>query len=75
MILAREEVDPKSTSPWSNCFVHVVHDANVYVAAHESERLVPLIVQFIGLDPATVTHMVHPTRSPWLVRGAGAGRP
>jgi NitT/TauT family transport system substrate-binding protein len=46
-------------------FVRVIHDANAYVASHENEAS-PLIVQFVGLEQTTVSHMQHPGRSLYL---------
>ena len=49
-------------------FAQVVHDANVYVGAHESETI-PLIAAFVGVDPATLTKIRRPARSPYLDAG------
>jgi NitT/TauT family transport system substrate-binding protein len=49
-------------------FERVVHDANVYVAAHESETI-PLIAAYTGIDPATLARMRHPERPAYLNAG------
>jgi len=46
-------------------FNRVVHDANAYLAGHESEG-VPLIAQFVGVDPATLPTIHHPDRPLYL---------
>jgi NitT/TauT family transport system substrate-binding protein len=46
-------------------FSRAVHDVNLYVSAHESEAE-PLIVQYVGLDPAQVKKMIHPERPGYL---------
>ncbi len=46
-------------------FSRAVHDVNVYVSAHESEAE-PLIIQYVGLDPALVKKIIHPERAPYL---------
>jgi ABC-type nitrate/sulfonate/bicarbonate transport system substrate-binding protein len=47
-------------------FSRAVHDVNVYVSEHESEAE-PLIIQYVGLDPALVKKMIHPERAPYLL--------
>jgi hypothetical protein len=47
----------------------VVHEANVYVAAHEAEAA-PLIADFIGLDASQLKRLTHPTRTAYLVPSA-----
>lgn len=47
-------------------FVRAVHDVNAYVATHE-DAATPYLVQFMGLDPASVKDLVHPGRSLYLV--------
>jgi NitT/TauT family transport system substrate-binding protein len=46
-------------------FERVVHDANVYVAAHETATI-PLIAAYTGIDPATLARMRHPERPAYL---------
>ncbi len=46
-------------------FKRVVHDANVYVAAHESETI-PLIAAYTGIDAAALAKMRHPERPAYL---------
>jgi len=46
-------------------FSRAVRDVNLYVGAHESEAS-PLIVQYVGLDPAQAKGMLHSERSPYL---------
>jgi NitT/TauT family transport system substrate-binding protein len=48
-------------------FLHVLHDANVYVAAHESE-LNDLVAQYAKIDPAVLTRMTHSERPAYLDR-------
>jgi NitT/TauT family transport system substrate-binding protein len=43
-------------------FLHVMHDATDYVAAHESE-LVPMIAAYAGVDPATLAKAGHSGRA------------
>jgi NitT/TauT family transport system substrate-binding protein len=47
-------------------FARAVHDVNAFVAAHEDVAR-PYIIQFIGLDPATVKNEVHPGRALYLI--------
>ncbi len=51
-------------------FARVVHDANVYVAAHEAEAALPLIAGFIGLNASQQKQLTHPARTPYLVPAA-----
>ncbi len=43
-------------------FLHVMHDATDYVAAHESD-LVPMIAAYAGVDPATLVKAGHSGRA------------
>jgi len=47
-------------------FNRVLLEANQYVAAHESQTM-PLIAQFVGIDPAVLLKMHHPGRATYLV--------
>jgi NitT/TauT family transport system substrate-binding protein len=47
-------------------FVNVMHAANVYVAAHESETTT-LIASFLGVDPAALGKMARSTPAPYLL--------
>jgi len=42
-----------------------MHDANLYVAAHESETT-PLIASFIGVDPTALGRMARSLPAPYL---------
>ena len=46
-------------------FVHVMHDANVYVTAHESETN-GLLAAYSKIDPAVLAHMTHSERPGFL---------
>jgi ABC-type nitrate/sulfonate/bicarbonate transport system substrate-binding protein len=46
-------------------FVRVLHDASVYVSAHERETG-PLLATFSGVDPAIVATMTRPGRALYL---------
>jgi len=46
-------------------FERVVHDANVYVAGHETETI-PLIAAYTGIDPVALARMRHPERPAYL---------
>jgi NitT/TauT family transport system substrate-binding protein len=46
-------------------FTAAMHQANVYVAAHESETT-GLIASFLGLDPAELNRMARSTPAPYL---------
>lgn len=48
-------------------FLHVLHDANVYVGAHETE-LNGLVAQYAKIDPAVLTHMTHSERPAYIDR-------
>lgn len=48
-------------------FSAVMHDASLYVAAHEAETL-PLIAEFAGLDPAQLAHMTRPFPAPYITQ-------
>jgi NitT/TauT family transport system substrate-binding protein len=50
-------------------FVRVLHDASIYVGAHENVAA-PMIAQFIGIDAATALNARHPIRSPYLTAAA-----
>lgn len=47
-------------------FDRVLLEADRYVGAHESETI-PLIAQFVGIDPAILSKMHHPGRATYLV--------
>ena len=47
-------------------FNRVMLEADQYVGAHESETM-PLIAQFVGIDPAVLLKMHHPGRATYLV--------
>ena len=47
-------------------FSRAVREVNLYVGAHESEAS-PLIVQYVGLDPAMAKRMLHSERPPYLL--------
>jgi NitT/TauT family transport system substrate-binding protein len=49
-------------------FERVVRDANVYVAAHETETI-PLIAAYTGIEPAKLAQMRHPERPAYLNAG------
>lgn len=49
-------------------FERVIHDANLYVAAHETETI-PLIAAYSGIDPATLANMKHAGRPAYLNAG------
>jgi NitT/TauT family transport system substrate-binding protein len=51
--------------PALDTFVNVMHVANVYVAAHESETTT-LIASFLGVDPAVLGKMARSTPAPYL---------
>lgn len=55
----------ESHRPLVERFSRAVREVNLYVGAHESEAA-PLIIQYVGLDPAQVKRMIHPERSPYL---------
>jgi NitT/TauT family transport system substrate-binding protein len=46
-------------------FARVMHDANVYVAAHEAETD-SIVASYAGLDPASMTNMHHVLRPTYL---------
>ncbi|HXP92944.1 MAG TPA: ABC transporter substrate-binding protein [Candidatus Binatia bacterium] len=46
-------------------FARVMHDANVYVAAHETETN-PLVAAYAGIDLATLSNMHHVERPTYL---------
>lgn len=46
-------------------FEHAIHDANVYVGAHENETI-PLIAKYTGIDPSVLAGMKHPERPAYL---------
>jgi ABC-type nitrate/sulfonate/bicarbonate transport system substrate-binding protein len=46
-------------------FARVMHDANAYVASHETETI-PLIASYTGIDAATLAGMKHPERPAYL---------
>jgi NitT/TauT family transport system substrate-binding protein len=68
VVTAREDWI-ESTGASVERFVRVIHDANVYVGAHESAAA-PLIMQFLGIDPTAARNAKHPIRSPYLTAAA-----
>jgi NitT/TauT family transport system substrate-binding protein len=68
VVVAREDWI-ESNRPYVEKFVRVIHDANIYVGAHESEAA-PLIKQFLGVDSAATQDAKHPIRSPYLTAAA-----
>jgi NitT/TauT family transport system substrate-binding protein len=48
-------------------FLHVLHDANVFVGAHESETNA-LVAEYAKIDPALLTHMSHSERPAYIDR-------
>lgn len=46
-------------------FARVMHDANVYVGAHEAETN-PLVAAYSKMDPAVLAHMAHGERPAYL---------
>ncbi len=64
-----EDADFFTTTAWAAQhgdaivrFARVMHDANLYVAAHESE-MIPLIAAYVKIDPAVLAAMHHPGRA------------
>ncbi|HXF33064.1 MAG TPA: hypothetical protein VN603_00730, partial [Candidatus Acidoferrales bacterium] len=67
-----EDSDYFTTTDWAakhrdviGRFTRVMHDANVYVAAHESETI-PIIATSMKIDPAILTRMNRPGRPPYV---------
>lgn len=67
-----EDADYFTTEDWAakhrdavGRFARVIHDANVYVTAHENETI-PLIASATKIDPAVLARMHRPGRPAYV---------